>query len=516
MPSDTLVLYCYYEKDAQYQDNLRYFLEKGFKDDLDYVFIVNGFSSVSLPRAANVGVVRRPNTGYDFGAYADALRHLDIERFKYFFFVNTSVRGPFLPPYAKGCWTEPFKELLKGDVKLVGPTINVLDADPSVSSEARAFQQLTGAERPYTHVQTQMFAMDAECMRFLKSKGFFHQEVEQNFVQLIAMREIMMSQMVLKNGWNVACLVPEYRGIDYRKLKKDINPSSNKGDPNFPGACFHRTLHPYEVVFTKHNRGLLPQETESLTRLVLKQRRSVDILVYIVYHDDESMQLAKRFEGLPWAKLHRIDSSKLYESRFFLDLKEREHEWKDKDFVGMITYSAPLKMRVFDIPKLAAKHFTCDVITLSNYHNMPLVLHANYSHPKFHRIWSRLLGTMGFSPKDFLSHDIPCFFNNYWIAKPAWMKRYLAFFDAALDRMERDEELKPLMFSDSGYKGTLPESKLVEIAGVKHYTYHPFVLERLPCFFFWQADAKIYQASPYIDSFHPAFPEEPVRPLIKY
>jgi hypothetical protein len=47
-------------------------------------------------------------------------------RYKHFVWLNSSVRGPFFPAYMRGKmhWTRPFTERLRGDVKLVGPSIS--------------------------------------------------------------------------------------------------------------------------------------------------------------------------------------------------------------------------------------------------------------------------------------------------------------------------------------------------------------------------------------------------------
>lgn len=265
-----LVIYCYYEKDGMYKDNLKFFLKNGIKNDIDYIFVINGHCTIPIPQLNNIKIIYRENSDYDFGAYSDAIKITNINYYKYFFFINTSVRGPFLPPYIKTCWTQSFIDLLQNDVKLVGTTINILDRDPMYSQEANVFKSLTGFEQPYTHVQTQMFAMDNECLSFLINRHFFNQEVETNFVNFIALREILMSQIILKNGWNIACLIPEYQNIDYRLQKKDINPSSRNGDPNYTSACFNRTIHPYEVIFIKNNRYLLQNEVDSLTNHFMK------------------------------------------------------------------------------------------------------------------------------------------------------------------------------------------------------------------------------------------------------
>jgi hypothetical protein len=70
--------------------------------------------------------------------------------FKYFVWLNSSVRGPFLPAYhpASMHWTAAFVRKLRGDVKLVGSTINCGGAyalsaqQPHIQSYAVAMDQV--------------------------------------------------------------------------------------------------------------------------------------------------------------------------------------------------------------------------------------------------------------------------------------------------------------------------------------------------------------------------------------
>ena len=71
-----------------------------------------------------------------------------------------------------------------------------------------------------------------------------------------------MSQLILDNGWNFNCLLSKYRGIDYRLLERDINPTSRNGDPYWPGAYFGETIRPEEVVFFKINRLAVPSSLD--------------------------------------------------------------------------------------------------------------------------------------------------------------------------------------------------------------------------------------------------------------
>lgn len=290
-PRTVLVIFSYYEKDRVYADNLRYFLNNAALNNSDqpenlkgsaryqisYLVVVNGETcSVEIP--PTVKVLRRPNTGYDFGAYSHALSSLkDLEKHDYFFFINSSVRGPFLPMYAQTHgthWLDPFFDALQSgsDVRLVGTTINVLSKETSESIHfksflaARSFPPLR-AGVPVTHVQSMVFLVDRKCLHMLQEHGMFDMPVSsQSFLDTIAGKELFMSYLVLHVAkWNIASVLPDYQGLDYRTLNKDPNPTSVNGDPCFPGACFHRTIHPFDVVFIKTNRGISVTEINSLS-----------------------------------------------------------------------------------------------------------------------------------------------------------------------------------------------------------------------------------------------------------
>ncbi len=254
----TLCIYAYYEKNSEYRDNLEYFLKHGLNHSADFVFVINGKCSLNIPSGPKITVLRRNNVGYDFGAYNAAIEHLskenDIDHYDYFFFMNTSVRGPFLPKDSRvRSWQDVFIDMLQGDVKLVGTTINIL-------STPLPFFEEKGIQTPYSHVQTQMFAMDKECFKYLQPLIFADDAANLEFGDVVEKKEIAMSQYVLQNGWNINCVLPKYRDLDYRTLESDINPSSADGDPSFAGRYFYGTYMPTDVVFIKTNRDLLQTE----------------------------------------------------------------------------------------------------------------------------------------------------------------------------------------------------------------------------------------------------------------
>ena len=268
--SKTLVIYSYYEKNDEYIKNFKFFLDNALYDDIEYIFCINGHQcSIDIPKQSNIKILPRDNKDFDFGAYQDAIKSIFIDSYKYFFFINTSVRGPFLPNdlRKKIRWTDPFIELLTNNVKLVGTSINIFNAPNKNPKQDPYFDLLIskGYNPPFSHIQSQFFLLDNEGLKFLISKEFFNQPPETSFEKFIILREVQMSLLILKNGWNINCVLPKYKGLDYRTLTHDINPTSIDGDPIHPTAYFGGDIKPYDVIFIKTNRGISTEEIIKLT-----------------------------------------------------------------------------------------------------------------------------------------------------------------------------------------------------------------------------------------------------------
>jgi hypothetical protein len=247
MSGKTLVIYNYYEKDEVYKRNFEYFLKFGILDGVHYVISINGDFTVDLVQRSNICYLIRPNIGYDFGAYDDVIeKYTAIDSYDYYFFVNCVVRGPFLPAYCNVPWVEPFIRLLSDDVKLVGATINILHTGTGLSD---GFKIAYGYREPYSHVQTTMFVMDHACFSYLRQVNFFGRGNVSNKVASVFGHEILLSQLVLARGWNISCVLPEYRDVDYRRIEGDINPTSQGGNPWYRKGYFNRTLHPFDSIF---------------------------------------------------------------------------------------------------------------------------------------------------------------------------------------------------------------------------------------------------------------------------
>lgn len=241
-------IYAYYEKNDNYKENLQYFLNNGIYDNIDYFIIVNGNCSINIPEKTNIKVIYRENKGYDFGAWNYCINNIIKRPYDYYIFLNSSVRGPYLKNKNIN-WLEEYLKLFNHvDVKLVGSSINIFDND---NFENIDLFEIYRKNSPYTHVQSMFFILNNEGYEYLKNNDFFKKEYN-DFKSIIAHKEIGMSQLILKNNWNINCILSKYRNYDYRKVNYNFNPSGF--DPYWKKTYFGESIDPYEVIFYKNNR----------------------------------------------------------------------------------------------------------------------------------------------------------------------------------------------------------------------------------------------------------------------
>ena len=246
-------LYAYYEKNDLYKDNFTYFLNNAILDNVDYYIIINGECTVNIPERNNITVFRRENKGYDFGAYSYAIKNIKRE-YNYYFFINTSVSGPYLKDSNKP-WISYFLELFNDDVKVVGTSINIFTSN--TFGLKYDLSKLYNKSAPYSHVQSMFFCIDNEYYQHLKNINFFDETNMNNaedIQYIIVTKEIGLSQIALKEGWNINSILSKYKNLDYRVINEDINNTSRNGDPYYPKSYFGEDIDKYEAIFYKNNR----------------------------------------------------------------------------------------------------------------------------------------------------------------------------------------------------------------------------------------------------------------------
>ena len=286
------VFYHYFEADPVYRDNLVFFLSTADLGSVDLYLVVADSTIPELPDFPKLKVLNTRNINLDYGGYVQALKHVDApERYDALIFVNSSVRGPFLPSGTDALWFEHLTRWLSGEVHLVGSSINHL---PQGSRYARRYHALFDHPEPLSHVQTTAYAMTKDAFRHLSSIGFYEDQAAYPKEEVIFRYEVRLSQEILAKGWNLAALLEGYRGIDYRKPHEDPNFAAVGGDPLRPRAYFGRTASPQELLFIKTHRSLMdPEDLASWTFTALSRVKDPKILAWAPYQSMK--EAAERF-----------------------------------------------------------------------------------------------------------------------------------------------------------------------------------------------------------------------------
>lgn len=218
------------------------------------------------------------------------------------------------------------------------------------------------------------------------------------------------------------------------------------------------------------------------------------IVVYVLCYNETSIaQAGYNFSKYPWARILPIPTTHKYmEGIAYLELLGTlKHEWEDADFVGTLSYKAAEKITIPDMGDLCTRVAEADVIALLPQIQF-LVAHACQCHPRFLEVWVPLLLELGYQPADCVNASIPFFACNYWLARPRWMLRFMDFYRRATLVLDTHPALQEALWSDSMYGiSSMSENDLVKVYGKPYMPHHPFIGERLACFYFWKERAVV-------------------------
>jgi hypothetical protein len=270
---NVLLVYVYADIHPYALENLEYFVRTAVKPDdgVHYYFIVQQVgataknNSLLPPLPPNAWYVYHENKCFDLGTVGWFLRtHFveasettissvkmlknisrDIKSYRYFIFLNSSIRGPFFPPYyftllaghstydhKNFYWYSIFTRRLNHKVKLVGCTISC-ETTP--------------------HVQSYLLVTDLPGLLLLiDSKNrtdLFH--CYRDRLSVVINTELGISTRILKSGFGIDSLQTKYQGLDFNR-KENIE-CNRRRNPYHDRSVDGITLDPYEIVFVKFN-----------------------------------------------------------------------------------------------------------------------------------------------------------------------------------------------------------------------------------------------------------------------
>lgn len=213
------------------------------------------------------------------------------------------------------------------------------------------------------------------------------------------------------------------------------------------------------------------------------------VRIYVLYHCDNSSEIAHRIasEDRDIFIPVRLNPHHLFESQFYLRLEPEN--WSLFEYVGTITYSFEQKLGVSALEAVRSaweKHRGSDVIALNN-DSSPRSIHieGTAGHGEgFSEAWITLLTKMGYARADILSERHPVCYNNFWMARPGVLRMYCEFVRKAYAAVQSSQRISDIFGQDSLCSSRLSAEQLTVIFGKPYYALHPFVFERLACFFF--------------------------------
>ena len=220
-------------------------------------------------------------------------------------------------------------------------------------------------------------------------------------------------------------------------------------------------------------------------------------IIYVLYYDENSKAEAEKVYGkYSWARIIFNPTSKYLETGFIVNiLPTLVHEWQDKDYVGTISWKAHTKTTISIQDLDNAMKNDIDLVYFiygdSNFEGM--FNEIDIYHPFFKKIWSLIFSNY----HDPFPENMVPFYCNYWISKPSVMTRYIDFAKKIRAKIEFDPMIKPLIEKNAMW--TNPPDIYKLITGKKFYMYHPFIMERLPCFFAYTQKLKIAHIKRLVD-----------------
>ena len=265
-----LLFYVYADTHHYAYDNLKYFIETAVreKDGVDYIFILQQvhekiIDEKQMPRLpkSNAFYFQHENRCFDYGTIGwffekytlgppwptrqeSSTKDIDQRRFnltqyKYFIFMNSSIRGPFFPPYffqflsdfkEAFRWYSLFTTHINEKVKLVGCTISCV---------------------PSYHVQSYLLTTDITGLATMikEDVGVFACYPTQS--DTIGASELLISTRILRANYTITSTFTRYNTLEFaEKTKYDCPIIGNPyTDNNIDGT----SLEPYDVVFVKLN-----------------------------------------------------------------------------------------------------------------------------------------------------------------------------------------------------------------------------------------------------------------------
>ncbi|KAK9829758.1 hypothetical protein WJX72_007700 [[Myrmecia] bisecta] len=243
----TLVVYLYSPTEPQFNENFLYFAQRGIAsgDGCDYIIVVLGEATIQdaakLPKLPSNAQYYFPQQACSmaWGTIGQVLTSskVDCSKYSYFIFLDSTVRGPYMPPYLMDTlhWSAFFRNKLMGKTKVVGPTISCQNP-----WNTRPDYVVTPFVLPAA------VATDRVGMKLWREDGNIF-KCHNNVYDERYFSEMGLSRTVLTSGYTIDSFMMRYRNVDWTNSSNwECNGRiSPVGEFYYDGT----TVSPFEVMF---------------------------------------------------------------------------------------------------------------------------------------------------------------------------------------------------------------------------------------------------------------------------
>ena len=455
------ILYLHMKTSLHARSNFQFFTEAGTLTEYDYFF---GLSKENLKKhrtkLKNWTIAELTETNTQLNLFNELLATaLNIESYDNFIFLSSELRGPFHEK--NGClnWADKFVSTLNGETHLAGTKICVL---PKTHPHAEIFNDGGTIQEVIPYVPLDAFVLTREALKFLIAKEIFGSPCSEIRDLQILSHDLPISAAILANGWNISCLIPEYKGVDYRTLDRDFNPSSHHGDPTFINSFFGKTLDKNQLLFS--DRTFDNQKKNSNYKSSQRCR-----LFQITYDESTRLNLQDGFKELDNSHGPASMREVTPIHRYLSETEIREDEW--------VGFFSP---KFFDKTKITAREVrdvignvedSVDACLFSGHWHIASMytnvwVQGEACHPGLMETSQQLAGAVGYNlnlqtavtPLD------KAVFNHFIVAKPSFWNEWRRVVAIYFDIISRDKSLF---------------SKMVRYQA-SALPIHTFVIERIP------------------------------------
>ena len=152
------------------------------------------------------------NNSYDYESYLFGIENSE-NNYKYYFFINNTCIGPFIPLWSSDNWIDIFKnKMIRENIDLIGPIIEIPPDSLGYLSMDKQIKS-TCPNIPFIH--TYMFGCTYLGLQIIMAEKCFevvnNRVNEETKIHLVTHNERKITACILLKGLKIGCFLTKYK-----------------------------------------------------------------------------------------------------------------------------------------------------------------------------------------------------------------------------------------------------------------------------------------------------------------